>query len=301
MGGGGGGKKGGGAQNDLNKVLQGQLQLQQAQFARETPFYNLAQQRTEFGQSFFPEVATAIRNPTANPYYDLALREGINRIRNDFSVTGSPSSGPGQIAAGRFAAGLQADQVNRMIDRLLGVAGFQGAPPGTAASSYSGPIGSTASQLAQLRNEPSFAGQLGAFAGGQLINQGISAGLGGLGGLMGGIFGGAGPITDIVGVGGPLIVPGILTSSEEYKEDIKPVSEAERMLDHLRKTPIYTWKYKKEFNDDREHIGTTTQKAPPSIVNPDGKSLDPINYFGLLTLGFQDLDKKVRKLEKVHG
>lgn len=178
---GGGGKGGGGSgTGQLSKILQGQLELQQQQFAREQPFYDIGLQRAQFGSGFLPDIEQAVRNPTANPFYNLTAREGLTQLRNNFSVTGSPSSGSAQIAGGRFIAGLQADQLNNMLNRLMAVGGIGSPSPQTPQSQalqLSPTISNTAAQLAQIKsanaNQPNPLLQLAGLGLGGLFGSGV--------------------------------------------------------------------------------------------------------------------------------
>lgn len=180
----GGGSKGGGkggsapGSGGLEKILKGQLDLQQQQFAREQPFYDISLNRAQFGQGFLPDVEQSIREPTLSPTYQLLANEGINTLRNNLAVTGSPSSGPGQLATGRFLAGLSGHQQDIANQNLFSAAGLGATQaPTSQALQLSPTISNTASQLAQLK-----------FANANQPNPYAQFGSGLFGGLLGGIF-----------------------------------------------------------------------------------------------------------------
>lgn len=67
--------------------------------------------------------------------FDLASKEGLDSIQRNFAVTGSPSSGPAQIAAGRFQTGLVANEQRRIdalkqqrIDNIFRLSGLDPSP-----------------------------------------------------------------------------------------------------------------------------------------------------------------------------
>lgn len=191
MGGGkGGGKGGGSGTGGLQKILQQQVDLQKSQFERETPFYANQLERAQFGTSFLPGVRELVENPKLDEGYKLALGEGINTLRNNLAVTGSPSSGPGQLAIGRFASGLAANQVDQFRNNLFAAAGIQGAPPASQAAGYSSTIGNTAGQIAQMK-----------MAQQQQNASNIFGPIGGLFSLGSGLFGGSGGIPVVGGPG----------------------------------------------------------------------------------------------------
>jgi hypothetical protein len=92
-----------------------------------------------------------------------------------------------------------------------------------------------------------------------------------------------------------------LASSRTFKKNIKKISEKEedRHLSLLSKSAIYTYDYKQEDDADRpHHLGVVTEEAPEEIVTPDGKHLDVVNYFGLLTSAVRSLHREVLSLRR---
>jgi hypothetical protein len=104
--------------------------------ARATPFFGLEENRGEFGQSFFPGLSERINNPTASPTFKLYAQEGLNNLRSNYATTGSPSSGPAQIAGGRYLEGLAAQQLDKSDSLLLNAANMRGQLPMTQEPQY---------------------------------------------------------------------------------------------------------------------------------------------------------------------
>lgn len=141
MGGSGGESEGSNTSGVGNKLRRQRAKNEEA-LARynqqAAPFFNLAQNRGEFGQSFYPALRERIENPTASPTFQLYGNEGVDILRSNFARTGSPSSGPAQVAAGRYLAGLGAHQIDKADNMLLNAANFQGFLPTTQEPQYLG-------------------------------------------------------------------------------------------------------------------------------------------------------------------
>lgn len=194
---GGGGGDSGGNTHGVGKKLRRERQKIEEARARYNdmaePFFGLEQNRGEFGQSFFPQLQQRITNPTLSPSFQLYGNEGINMLRSNFAQTGSPSSGPAQIAAGRYLAGLGAHQLDTADNMLLAAANFRGILPQTQDPQYYALTGDLAKQEAMVKAAQQgggsgslFSGILGGAA------QGASAGsyFGPWGAAIGGIIGG---------------------------------------------------------------------------------------------------------------
>jgi len=169
--------------------------------AEEAPFQEGALQRLKFSERFLPRIEANLSGvdipgspqPGESEIFKRALEKSNDRLQRRFSVTGSPSSGPGQIAIGENTAGLTAFDIDRQqgikdnfTNNLFRAAGFSGQPvqsqaPGLvpAAQSNTG-----ANQADLLTAQGAATGGLFAdigFAGSQIpnifnINQGLSSG-----------------------------------------------------------------------------------------------------------------------------
>jgi hypothetical protein len=172
--------------------------------ARANPFFGLAQQRGEFGQSFQPDLAELIRNPTASPTFQLMAKEGLNALRSNRSVTGAPSSGPGQIQDARYVAGLAGHEIDSRNQLLFNTANqFQGQLPLTQEPQYLGQNTQLAQGIAQAHQADAQGGSGWSGLFGNLLGLGVSQlGSGGAFG-KGGAFGSG-------GVWGPAPIPPIV-------------------------------------------------------------------------------------------
>jgi hypothetical protein len=115
--------------------------------------------------------------------------------------------------------------------------------------------------------------------------------------------GGPSQIPSLIGAAGGLtggIGAMMLASSKDFKEDISLVdkTEQQRVLDEIKGMPMFEWKYKPEFGDDKKHIGLITEFAPERFVTGGGKALDPINAIGSLTVAVKGLAEKLEEIEE---
>lgn len=95
------------------------------------------------------------------------------------------------------------------------------------------------------------------------------------------------------GMGAGAMLGGMMLMSDpEMKEDIEPVSDA-ALLASIRRVPVYKWKYKGD-RSKKEHIGGMATDFPEHVS--DGKRLDVVSFFGLLTGAVRELDRKVRDM-----
>lgn len=83
-----------------------------------------------------------------------------------------------------------------------------------------------------------------------------------------------------------------IMSDPEAKYDVEPVSDAE-LLASVREVPVYRWKYRGDPYK-KVHIGGMATDFPGDVS--DGKTLDVVSLFGLLTGSVRELDRKVRQL-----
>jgi hypothetical protein len=187
------GKQGGGEKKAAAELegQRGKIEDALAQYnSRSTPFFGLEQSRGEFGQSFFPALSERINNPLASPTFQLYAKEGLNNLRSNFATTGSPSSGPAQIAGGRYLEGLAGQQLDKADNLLMGAANFRGQLPMTQEPQYLGMNAQLSQGIAQAKQADA-ANSGSGFGGlfGNLLGLGVSSlGAGGPFG-SGGAFG----------------------------------------------------------------------------------------------------------------
>ena len=125
---------------------------------------------------------------------------------------------------------------------------------------------------------------------------GGGANLGGIGSLLsglgafGGLFGGT----------------GIFSSSREFKEDPKPEDEGlglrrvdhEKTLEVVESLPVERWRYKPEFEDEHEHIGTYAEDVHEAFKVGNTWMIHPADAGGIGLSATKGLALKVRRLEK---
>lgn len=101
------------------------------------------------------------------------------------------------------------------------------------------------------------------------------------------------------GSGAALGSAAIIASSRTFKKDIKEMDESEEdnAMEVLHRGKLYRYKYKDEDDDSKGHMGFVTEEAPSDIVTEDGKHLDTVSYFGLLTSAVRSLNRKLERLE----
>src|SRR3990167_2898202 len=107
---------------------------------------------------------------------------------------------------------------------------------------------------------------------------------------------------DLAGkIGGSLITT--LLSAKKYKKNIRKQSEGteEDVLDMVRDTDTYTYRYKDENGNAPKRMGLLVDKAPSTITTPDRNGLDVGRTLGLLFVTTKALAKKVNKLEGRKG
>lgn len=179
----GGGDSGGGEKKAATALQDQRKKIEEALAAyntRSAPFFGLEQNRGEFGQSFFPDLGERIRNPTMSPTFKLYAQEGLNTLRNNFATTGSPSSGPAQIAGARYLEGLAANQLDRSDQLLLNAANFRGQLPATQEPQYLGLNAQLTQGIAQARQADAANANSGGFGGlfGNIVGSAIGGFLG---------------------------------------------------------------------------------------------------------------------------
>lgn len=137
--------------------------------AEEAPFKEAALRRTQFADEFLPTIRERVARPQLSEGFKIASREGIDLLRKSFARTGSPSSGPAQIAAGRFLSDLAGRELDRFNENLFRAAGFATGLPQSQAtglvpgltnplpSANSGGFGSVPSALPPASQQPNFA------------------------------------------------------------------------------------------------------------------------------------------------
>lgn len=98
-------------------------------------------------------------------------------------------------------------------------------------------------------------------------------------------------VGSIAGVGAGLAI----RSSKKFKKDIK--EEGGKAISSLRKTKMYTFRYKEEDDDAKPHIGMIAERAPKEIITKDGQHLDVGDYLGLLASSVKSIDKELSRLK----
>ncbi len=91
------------------------------QIAREEPF-------RQAGLEGLESLIGAVKDPTTTEAFKIASQEGVDLLRRNFARTGSPSSGPAQIASGKFLANLTAAENAARTGNLFRLAGFGTGP-----------------------------------------------------------------------------------------------------------------------------------------------------------------------------
>lgn len=93
------------------------LDFQKEAYSGGQPFRDVALET-------LPTLKDYVMNPTISPSFKLAGEEGLNLISSEAATAGSPTSGPAQIAKGRFMSGLASSESDRMMNNLFRLAGF---------------------------------------------------------------------------------------------------------------------------------------------------------------------------------
>jgi len=113
------------------------------------------------------------------------------------------------------------------------------------------------------------------------------------GAMVGSVVPGIG--TAVGAIGGALVggVGGGF-SSARYKRNIQPLDldEYAKALKRVRETPITRYRYRWEEDRGPEHIGPILELAPPEITD-DGKTVNILDYAGLLHAGLKAVDRRV--------
>ncbi len=148
----------------IGKAARGQEAFQQnlLDFQREVfeggqPFRDISLEFARTGAETLPQLQENVMNPTLSAGFGLAAQEGLQLLSQNAAVTGSPTSGPAQIAKGRFMAGLSSAETDRMMNNMFRLAGFGTGAGGqaTAATGQAGQAlgaaGGVAGNLANLQ------------------------------------------------------------------------------------------------------------------------------------------------------
>ena len=78
---------------------------------------------------------------------------------------------------------------------------------------------------------------------------------------------------------------GAILSDKNAKEDITPVKEGDT-LKRLKKLPFSRWSYK---GDETKHLGPMAQDFKRVFGVGDGKTLAPVDLFGVLLASMKDM------------
>lgn len=92
----------------------------------------------------------------------------------------------------------------------------------------------------------------------------------------------------------------LITSSARYKRNIRPLDKDEysKALARVRATPITRYRYKWEEDRGEPHIGPILELAPPEITD-DGKTVNLLDYSGLLHASLKAVDRRVSELGRI--
>jgi len=100
----------------------------------------------------------------------------------------------------------------------------------------------------------------------------------------------------LIGTGGSLGAAGILASSRDYKENIRPF---EKGLESLKKMRAYQYDYRPDFASGKDQIGVMVEDSPAEIVE-EWEGLKGINVYslvGFLVNCVNELNAKVEALQ----
>lgn len=256
-------------------------------------------------------------DPTQNPYWNTAASDVTNRTNSQFGLSGRTGSGGhamslahglGDAAAGIYgnernlqqqAAGLLQSNLSGANSMRLQAAGMA---PSLAAADYG-----DAAALASVGQQREGYAQQGIdeqmarynymqnlpF---QNLNNYASSiqGLGGLGGTQNssssektssGGGGAMGVLGGIASIAGPLLM---MMSSKSYKEDFRKI-DPDKALDIVRNLPVEQWKYKDGIADSGTHVGPYAEDFKKLTGLGDGKTINVIDGFGILTAAIKSL------------
>lgn len=118
--------------------------------ARNAPFLEAEQARAKMGEEFLPQLKDYVEHPTMSPGFQTALKTGLDTLRGEYSTTGSPSSGPAQVAGAKFTENTTNDELQRFRDNLFAVSGFRGANAGSGATPLVGTAAQQGGNIADL-------------------------------------------------------------------------------------------------------------------------------------------------------
>lgn len=196
----------------------------------------------------------------------MALREGVANMGRGATSTAAQQTSLGLNAGSSAMGNKLAAEGNWQANNAIMGQGFQGA------------IGANASGAGILNQQ--YGNQLSAWSAKQQADATSAAGL--MGGL--GTLGGA----------------ALMMSSEDYKEDKQPVKDG-AALEAIDQMPVESWKYKDGIGDGGHHIGPYAEDFQAATGKGDGKSIPVVDAIGVTMKAVQELNKKVKKMEKRHG
>jgi hypothetical protein len=196
------------AARNINEFRAQVLEFQQQIYDDSQPFRDISLAEAERGKGIRDQTVPHLLSDLLGPEtpgergygadFDLAAKEGLDRIQKDFAVTGSPSSGSAQIAAGRFTTGLVANEQRRIfqerqarINNIFRLSGIGGTPaPTTGVAESLNALG----QAGDLtRDSAGLQIQQGAIEASQWNNwANLASDVGSIASSYGGGFGGAG-------------------------------------------------------------------------------------------------------------
>ncbi len=110
------------------------IDFQREVFESGQPFRDISLDFARTGAETLPQLQQNVLNPQLSSGFGLAAQEGLQLLSQNAAVTGSPTSGPAQIAKGRFMAGLGSAETDRMMNNMFRLAGFGTGAGGQAAA-----------------------------------------------------------------------------------------------------------------------------------------------------------------------
>ena len=89
------------------------------------------------------------------------------------------------------------------------------------------------------------------------------------------------------------------SSSREEKKDIASLSTQEyiSVLDDLKQTPIYRYRFRSEKSDQKRHIGVMAEESPDLIRDQTGRAISLIDFSGFLLAAIKGQQTQIEKLE----
>lgn len=282
--------------NEKYRAMEKDYESQLPMYNQQMDLYNQAKTAYDnYGGPYTPEQVQA--KLMAQPGVGFQYNQGLDAIQRAASAKGQIGSGRVLQALADYGQGVASQQYGATLQRLAGLVEMgQNAATNQASSSMN--LGNLTGQLTNdlgstLAN--SFLARGNAFAQGTLAaNQqykviGGDSGGGGMGGL-GSLLGGAASLMGS-GSGGS----GLLGMFSDRKlKDIIAKPSTQEILESVKKLNIDRWKYK---GLAAEHIGPYADEFKDHFGIGDGKTINIIDYLGVLTASIKELAIKLDRIE----